>query len=29
MADADKNFFLNKILVGDETWCFARDPKTK
>jgi hypothetical protein len=22
MADADKNFF-NKIITGDETWCFA------
>jgi len=28
MANADKNFF-NKIIVGDETWCFAYDPKTK
>jgi hypothetical protein len=28
MADADKNFF-NKIITGDETWCFACDPKTK
>jgi hypothetical protein len=28
MADADKNFF-NKIIMGDETWCFAYDPKTK
>ena len=28
MADADKNFF-NKIIMGDETWCFACDPKTK
>jgi len=28
MADADKNFF-NKIITGDETWCFANDPKTK
>ena len=28
MADADKHF-LNKIIMGDETWCFAYDPKTK
>jgi len=28
MADADKNFF-NKIVTGDETWCFAYDPETK
>jgi hypothetical protein len=28
MADADKNF-LNKIITGDETWCFACDPETK
>jgi hypothetical protein len=28
MANADKNF-LNKIIMGDETWCFAYDPKTK
>jgi len=28
MADADKNFF-NKILTGDETWCFAYAPETK
>jgi hypothetical protein len=28
MADADKNFF-NKIIMGDETWCFAYDTKTK
>jgi hypothetical protein len=27
MADADKNFF-NKIITGDETWCFAYDPET-
>jgi len=26
MADADKNFF-NKIIMGDETWCFTYDPK--
>jgi hypothetical protein len=28
MADADK-FFFNKIIMGDETWCFACDLKTK
>ena len=28
MADADKIFF-NKIVMGDETWYFAYDPKTK
>jgi len=28
MADADKNF-LNKIIMRDETWCFAYDPETK
>jgi hypothetical protein len=28
MADADKQFF-NKIITGDETWCFACDPETK
>jgi hypothetical protein len=28
MADADRNFF-NKIITGEETWCFAYDPKTK
>jgi exoribonuclease II len=27
MADADKNFF-NKIITGDETWCFSYDPET-
>jgi hypothetical protein len=27
-ADADK-IFLNKIITGDETWCFAHDPETK
>ena len=26
MADADKSFF-NKIITGDETWCFAYDPQ--
>jgi len=28
MADADKKNF-NKIITGDETWCFAYDPETK
>jgi hypothetical protein len=28
MANADKHFF-NKIITGDETWCFAYDPETK
>jgi len=28
MADADK-IFLNKIITGDEIWCFAYDPETK
>jgi len=28
MADADKNFF-NKIIMGEETWGFVYDPKTK
>jgi hypothetical protein len=28
LADADKNF-LNKIITGYETWCFAYDPVTK
>jgi len=28
MTDADKNF-LNNIITGDETWCFACDPETK
>jgi len=28
MADADKIFF-NKIITGDETWCFACDPRNK
>jgi len=28
MADANKNFF-NKIIMGDETWCFAYDRETK
>jgi hypothetical protein len=27
-ADADK-FFFNKIIMGDETWCFAYNPETK
>jgi hypothetical protein len=28
MANADKNCF-NKIIKGEETWCFAYDPETK
>jgi len=28
MAYADRIFF-NKIIMGDETWCFAYDPETK
>jgi len=28
MADADRNFF-NKIIMRDETWCYACDPETK
>ena len=28
MTDAD-NFFLNKLITGNETWCFAYDPETK
>jgi len=28
MADVDK-IFLNKIITGDETWCFAYCPETK
>ena len=28
MADSDKHFF-NKIITGDETWCFAYDYETK
>jgi len=28
IADADK-IFLNKIMTGDETWCFAYDHETK
>jgi hypothetical protein len=28
MADGDKTFF-NKIITGDETWCFAYDPEKK
>ena len=28
MADADKKN-LNKIIKGDETWCFLYDPETK
>jgi hypothetical protein len=28
MANAQKDFF-NKIIMGDETWCFAYGPETK
>jgi hypothetical protein len=28
MADADKIFFI-RIIMGDEVWCFAHDPKNK
>jgi hypothetical protein len=28
MADADKKIF-NKIITGDETWCFTYDPEKK
>jgi hypothetical protein len=28
IADADKTF-LNKIIIGGKTWCFACDPETK
>jgi hypothetical protein len=28
MADAD-NIFFNKIIMGDETWCFACHPERK
>ena len=28
MTDWD-NFFFNKIIMGDETWCFAYAPETK
>ena len=28
MNDADRNYF-NKVIMEDETWCFAYDPKTK
>jgi hypothetical protein len=28
MADEDKKIF-NKIIMGDETWCFACDHETK
>jgi hypothetical protein len=24
-----RQFFLNKIITGDETWCFVYDPETK
>jgi hypothetical protein len=25
----ETTLFFNKIITGDETWCFAYDPKTK
>jgi hypothetical protein len=28
MADTAKNLF-NKIITGDEIWCFAYDPETQ
>jgi hypothetical protein len=28
MANANKIFF-NKIITGDETWCFAYNPETR
>jgi hypothetical protein len=28
MADADKKI-INKIIMGDESWCFVCDPETK
>jgi hypothetical protein len=28
MADAGKNYF-NKIIMGEETWCFACEPETE
>jgi len=29
IAITDVNNFFNKIITGDETWCFACDPETK
>jgi hypothetical protein len=29
IAMADANIFFNKIITGDETWCFAYDPERK
>ena len=29
MAMVDADNFFNKIIMGDETWCFAYDPETK
>jgi len=28
MINGDKNF-LDKVITGDESWCFANDPETK
>jgi hypothetical protein len=29
MANAEKKNIFNKIITGDEIWCFAYDPETK
>ena len=28
MTNGDKNF-LDKVITGDESWCFAYDPETQ
>ena len=28
MINGDKNF-LDKVIIGDDSWCFAYDPETK